>query len=136
MTIVFVLVAGISFALITRHVVWAIQSRHWPEVIASIDDVAIRNGEWPNNARYPPWQDVLYRYEVDGKHFSNTRRAFGLGFKALTPIYVAGTSIVIRYQPSNPSFAVLEPGLNIRLVGEFLIGVMILGVTIFFVVIA
>jgi hypothetical protein len=64
------------------------------------------------------WGDIQYEYRVGETEFHGTQLSFNRVHLAVEdawqPVlnsYPVGKSVTIYYDPANPSFAVLEPGL-------------------------
>ena len=129
-------------ALASRNIYLARRSMHWPAAEGTIDDTAVRRVGTDTTIRVsgfeftePPryWQDVLYRYEVNGRYYTGSRKCFGwrkrTSFREekASAEYYAGTPVVVRYDPADPSRAILEPGVNLSLAVEMVIGVVLAG---------
>jgi len=62
--------------------------------------------------------DITYSYNVDGRHFSSTRRCGGLitnasresGGGIFAREHPVGSEIAVHYDSSDPAFSLLEPG--------------------------
>lgn len=111
----------------------ALESRRWPAVQGRVEEIATRDPEWTINGVGPSrWQDVLYRYSVAGKYFTATRKYFtgwsenwwrAINRSATT--YESGTDVLVRYDPRNPNVAVLEPGIPLGLIADYVISLML-----------
>ena len=108
---------------------------HWPQTQATIISSDV---EWVgvggNKGYYHP--AIKYNYAVQGQIYVSSRYEFcefGIdyppifgGTKAdaqkLIVNFPEGQSRPVFYNPSNPAFAVLRPGLNSQYVGTYLLG--------------
>jgi hypothetical protein len=127
------LVAGVWIIVIERRdLALAWQSRRWPSVIGRITDKRFHRGEFlgmTNDGTGAPvvgkWLEVelVYSYQVAGTEYSSTRFDFsGYGRRFSSRYYEDDEEVPVYYCPSNPSNAVLHPGLHDTLfVGPLLI---------------
>jgi hypothetical protein len=140
----------IVIAVALRNIQLARRSTRWPAAAGRIDDTAVRvvGDRAPSVVIEgvvftPPlryWQDVLYRYEVNGRCYTGSRKYFGwrkrtaLDPERVSAEYVPATEVLVRYDPADPSRAVIEPGVNLSLVVELMIGATLVGIGLWIIV--
>jgi hypothetical protein len=99
--------------------VYALLSRSWPKAIGAVIASDLRRSR-DSEGGYLYRAEVSYRYSVDGQEFVATRSRFGdrleVSWSAaaanLVRRYPVGTAVHVHYDPTDPSEAVLEPGIN------------------------
>lgn len=111
---------------------FAWRSRRWPKVQGLIYEVSMRSPalEFRLGRLTIPrlaWQDVVYRYEVNGRYLTSTKREFGVWMKHPLRRYTPDTVAPVTYDPDNPKRAVLEPGIGAWLVAEWLFSLALFG---------
>jgi len=100
----------------------AISSRNWPRTVG----IVVHSPEgMPPTWLHPGHQPaVVYRYTVDGRHYTSTRWRFGDELRAdyasrheieIARNHPVGKSVGVRYNPHDPSESVIEPGPSIVL---------------------
>lgn len=96
---------------------------------------ASRNRKGPGPSRY--WiytPQVVYRYEIDGRSYTSDRIAAGVvaahtevgPVKKFLAKYPVGNEVTVHYDQSNPTLALLEPGVSWRTLVIPLFGIALL----------
>jgi len=111
----------------------AVDSEQWPLASGEVLESVVAT-EWSDGKMYYP--AVRYRYSVGGKSYEAERVRFGGPLKAswrssaeaVVARYQKGRQVRVRYSPSHPELAVLEPGASwyiwfILLGGALFIGI-------------
>lgn len=116
----------------------AYESRSWPNtqgtVISSyIDKRSHRDSNNRTNIVYTP--KIRYQYQVDGKHYTCKRIAFGgesggkrSKAKKVVDKYPSGKKVTVHYNPQDPKVAVLKAGFSWGAVFAFLAGIVFFAV--------
>jgi Protein of unknown function (DUF3592) len=140
----FLLIAGALLAVANANALrLALQSRNWPSAPGVVAETAVRDPKWPiaigsdgwtiDGVGPSRWQDVLYRYSVSGRHLAASRKYFTgwsenwwrrINYSA--PRYKPDEDVIVRYQPTNPTLAVLEPGVSLGLAADYLMSVVLI----------
>jgi hypothetical protein len=114
----FVVAGGVVLFLGIGEVRKAAGSSEWPSaegvILAStVEFQAGKKGGGTYHAR------VRYAYEAEAKRLTGTRIAFGdygsndpSHARGIVERYPKGSAVAVRYRPSDPETAVLEPGLQ------------------------
>jgi hypothetical protein len=106
-TAVFVIAALTMDVIIPWMLYQGAASSSWPTTDARLESV-----EWKRRKRKRRLR-VRYTYKVEGKSYSATRVTWGLNTSAsVSRTYEEGDTASVAYNPSNPSSAVLEPGIK------------------------
>lgn len=119
-TLIFAVLLLLGLALLTYALFClsrALASRAWPTAAGTVTRSFIEEDK-DEGVTYTA--RVTYRYSVGGSEFSSSQvQAGGLlswGWvrcaKRVTDRYPVGASVRVRYLPSNPKIALLEPGFN------------------------
>ncbi len=111
------LVAAILPAVALPKFLRAKQSVQWPQATGTI--TVSRLVQTTYHQRKTFRGEIRYTYEVAGAEYSSTRVSFRRvnagardGWQQLIAVYPAGKSVPVFYNPKDPSFSVLEPGLS------------------------
>lgn len=116
----------------------AYESRSWPNtqgtVIASyIDKRSHRDSNNHTRIVYTP--KIRYQYQVEGKHYTCKRIAFGgesggkrSKAKKVVDKYPSGKKVTVYYNPQDPKVAVLKAGFSWGAVFAFLAGIVFFAV--------
>ena len=115
--------AGLIYYLLIALV--GIAAYRWPRASGRITMARV---EREFGHRLPNWvPKVTYSYEVSGTphngsriSFWNKSRVFQSRAQAIVDRYPVGGSVTVRYDPADPSLAVLQPGLGLELLSAAL----------------
>ena len=127
-----VLFAGVGVALLARvvlDVVSSMASRDWPAIPGRIMDARLERSGGGEGVTYR--SIVSYAYSVSGSAHTAARVRYGDWLeiawsgpaKRIVQRYSARKDVVVRYNPNDPSEAVLEPGLSAFLLGGLALAV-------------
>ncbi len=91
-------------------------SVQWPQVQGMITSSRLVPGQFRQARGYRP--EIQYRYRVGATEYLGSRRSFNrpqlvtqAASQNLIDAYPVGKSVTVFYDPKNPAFALLEPGL-------------------------
>ena len=102
------------------------KSRSWPSVHGQITQFKI--SDTIKNEAPSQLEAFEYTYQVSEKTFTGNKIRFGTRFeKALEKeqtgsTYTSGMTIPVFYDPENPNFSVLKPGLSFTSIWQILVG--------------
>ena len=122
--------SGILIAALMR-VPRALGSRHWPETTGKVTAVSVTRIWLGRGSLHFP--DIRYEYRVGEAQLTGQRIGFvwrlpwlsyGAALYVLQHAYPRGKSVTVRYDPAEPSDAVLEPGILTGLRAMIGIGVL------------
>jgi hypothetical protein len=130
-TLIFAVLLLFGLALLTYAMFClsrALASRSWPTARGTVTRSFV---EEDNDEGVTYTARVTYRYSVGGREFSSNQvQAGGLlswGWvrcaERVTDRYPIGASVRVRYLPSNPKIALLEPGFNFSIGFYFAAGI-------------
>jgi hypothetical protein len=98
------------------------QSRRWPQTVGYICDAVVHEGVGAGltaDGTFAPEEkpfrelDLVFGYTVAGQTYRSSRFSFSaMGWRENTRYLDAGAEVTVHYCPSDPSIAVLRPGLN------------------------
>ena len=91
-------------------------SLHWPQAQGVITSSRLVPGHFKQIKGYRP--EIQYRYQVGGTEYLGSRRSFSrpnlatrAASESVIDAYPAGRTVTVFYDPKDPAFALLEPGL-------------------------
>lgn len=120
----FLLFGAIAAVSAVRDIRTGIESEAWPVAEGTILRAQKRRGK----SRLKRFE---YSYVVSGETYLSTRAAY-LRVPYLRPlhrIYQAGQSVEVRYDPADPTRAVIEPGVPVLgLVAEVLVPMLLIAI--------
>jgi hypothetical protein len=116
--IVFLAAFGLGGVVMTRDLVRALQSRHWPTTTGTVvTSIVEKKGSSRPGSAPAYFGRVSYRYQVGGVTHTASQVSFGehgesgTGHaKEVVARYPAGSQVKVHYRPDSPAVAVLEPG--------------------------
>jgi len=77
---------------------------------------------------------VAYSYQLEGRNYMGTTLSVGLDIGDRHPSYSAGSSVRVFYNPENHAQAVLEPGYARMVYYHAVLGLLVIGVSIYWLV--
>lgn len=114
--LLFVIVGSVLIAYGGQQLWIAYQAESWPQTVGTVIASSVDYHRSRNSASYFP--RVRYRYTVDGVQYEGHRiwveeqgRSSRGWAQEVVARYQPGTMVTVFYDPSNPAFAVLVPGL-------------------------
>jgi hypothetical protein len=91
-------------------------SAQWPQTQGIITSSHLVVGRFKQTKGYRP--EIQYRYQVGATEYSGSRRSFNRPHLAMQAAsqnvidaYPVGKTVAVFYDPEDPAFALLEPGL-------------------------
>jgi Protein of unknown function (DUF3592) len=91
-------------------------SLEWPQAHGVITSARLVPGQFKQIEGYRP--EIQYRYQVGATEYLSSRRSFSRPHLAtqaaslsVLDAYQAGKTVTVFYDPKDPAFSVLEPGL-------------------------
>ncbi len=128
---VFCVIGLVFFLLGTLATYSQIQSQSWPSVAGVINTVNITSGQSCGNGACPTmyYFHSTYNYTVGGTQYTGTQLSLGgSSFSSIAQAdmavneYAVGSHPSVYYNPSNPSQAVLQKGINWTYAGFGIVG--------------
>jgi hypothetical protein len=113
----FVAMGGAFLVFGAWQVYRGVASSSWPSAAGVVRSSALES-RLGQKGKSTYRASVRYDYEVEGRRFAGTRVAFGGDWwtsnrshaQGVVARYPAGCRVTVRYLPSDPEVAVLEPG--------------------------
>lgn len=93
------------------------QARSWPQVQGTVVRVHLESQEGVAEGPRDRPVRIEYGYTVDGKKYLGTRITFFDIAQSHRPRCKPGSSLVVRYSPSDPSDAVIDTDIPLSLYG-------------------
>ena len=91
-------------------------SLQWPQAQGVITSSRLVLGQFKQTKGYRP--EIQYRYQVGATEYFGSRRSFNrphlathAASQSVIDAYPAGKTVAVFYDPKDPAFALLEPGL-------------------------
>lgn len=128
-----------AFAFLSRNLIYACRSQKWPCVSGRLlktgtRRITVRTGT-PVQSTSATVVDFAYAYEVDGRPFESGRVTFsdniiktGGSLGRLQEEFRKGETVLVYYDPANPSFSVLKPGPTVYNFTPFITALLFLAV--------
>jgi len=115
------LLAYASLVVIPR----AVRSPQWPHVVGHIHTREVKEDLDGVRIRFG------YSYRVHGVSYIGRRVFFGddmsrYGSKGTTELYPQSCAVKVYYHPMRPNVSVLEPGWHNEILGQFLLGLILM----------
>jgi len=129
--LLFCLIGGLGTATAVRK---GHRSRNWLVAVGAIVEAGVIRVEQDDGRVFEP--RVTYRYRVDDReHWGRDVAPFSISYptegmaKRRLARYRVGAEVIVRYDPTDPSSSLLEPGVNptaIALLVLFTVGALLL----------
>lgn len=118
----------VAALFLLRETYFGVVSEYWPTAPGTIDHSSIAEHygtDADDNETVSYFAEVRYSYSVDHRYYEGDRVSFGgksssdsedLIARSISTKYPVGRPVSVRYDPTHPQRAVLEPGVNLGLV--------------------
>ncbi len=121
----------ISCAALPRHLK-ARNSALWPQTKGVITVSSLEQGYFKELKGY--YGNIEYDYSVGDTRYHGTRLSFNKvhlavedAWRPVMDRYPVGKPVAVYYDPANPNFAILEPGLHGEVHDTFILAIVIIG---------
>jgi hypothetical protein len=115
----FILIGGLTLFLGLREMMAAQKSTKWPAIPGTVKSSGV---EWSSGSSHDAasaYAKVVYTYEVGGRLHTSDKVLYGdygssdsSHADSIASQYTPGRAVTVYYDPTDPSTAVLKPGIN------------------------